>query len=115
MPNNPNAVANLRNFKKGEAPGRPKGAKNKFPQAMKDLFRQALDEEGQVKYLRKVARKYPVAFTQAISRMIPEKQEREDTINIVFRHPDIVIRGRVGAEQAKLLSDKLAEAKDENA
>jgi len=94
-------------------PGRPKGAKGKVPQAIKEMFRQALDEEGGVKYLRKLAKTHPVAFSAAISRMIPNKVDVEQPRELIFRHPDIVARGQAGALAAVKASEERAEAEPE--
>ena len=100
-------TANLIPLTKGHG-GRPKGSKNKVVQAMRELYRQALEEVGGVEYLKKLARKHPEVFAQGLHRMIPEKREDEQTIKIVFRHPDVLVSGRVGANEARALSERMA-------
>jgi len=78
-------------FKPGNG-GRPKGSKNKFPQAVREMYRQALDNAGGVRYLTKLAKRYPVAFNQSVARMIPDEQKHDLGGEIVFRHPDLTQR-----------------------
>ena len=51
--------------------GRPKGALNKLPSALKDMILQALTDEGGVAYLRKQANAQPAAFLSLIGKVLP--------------------------------------------
>lgn len=51
--------------------GRQKGTVNKVTKILKDQVLQALDEEGGVTYLRKLAREEPVAFSGLLGRILP--------------------------------------------
>ena len=51
--------------------GRQKGVANKVTAELRDMLRQALDEEGGVDYLRWAARKQPQAFLVLLGRLIP--------------------------------------------
>jgi hypothetical protein len=51
--------------------GRQKGVANKVTGDMRQMLRQALDEEGGVDYLRWAARKQPQAFLALLGRLLP--------------------------------------------
>ncbi len=55
----------------GNRAGRPRGAENKLNREVRELVRQALDEEGGVEYLRWAARMKPVAFLSLLGRLVP--------------------------------------------
>ncbi len=65
----------------GNPAGRRRGAVNKVNQEIRKLIRQALDEEGGVRYLRWAARRQPVAFLALLGRLIPA--EIRGTLEIV--------------------------------
>jgi hypothetical protein len=51
--------------------GRPKGAKNKFSGALKDMILKALDGAGGVTYLQTQAKANPTAFLTLLGKVIP--------------------------------------------
>lgn len=59
-----------RGFQPGN-PGRPKGAKNKATQELKEMILQALDETGGVEYLKAQSEANPTAFMALIGRVLP--------------------------------------------
>lgn len=52
-------------------PGRPKGSPNKIRKEVAELFRDALEDVGDKEFLKKVAKKNPVAFLQGILKLMP--------------------------------------------
>jgi hypothetical protein len=52
-------------------PGKPKGAKNKATQELKDMILEALQNKGGVEYLERQADEKPVAFMALIGRVLP--------------------------------------------
>ena len=61
-------------FQKGGkgGPGRPRGSRNKAPQALKEMILQALSEAGGVDYLLRQARKKnALPFLQLVGRVLP--------------------------------------------
>ena len=57
-------------FKKGEG-GRPKGAKNKSSQELREMILLALDKKGGVAYLVQQAGENPHAFLTLIGKVLP--------------------------------------------
>lgn len=51
--------------------GRPKGAKNKTTQELKDMILAALSESGGVEYLKKQADQNPGPFLSLIGKVLP--------------------------------------------
>ena len=65
------------------------GAENKLTREVRELIRQALDEEGGVEYLRWAARKKPQAFLALLGRLLPAEirafVEQESQVTLVLR------------------------------
>lgn len=51
--------------------GRPKGATNKMPRALKDMILGALNDAGGQQYLAEQAGKNPVAFMALLGKILP--------------------------------------------
>ena len=51
--------------------GRKSGTANKLTRELREMIRQALDEEGGVEYLRWAARNQPNAFLSLVGRLVP--------------------------------------------
>lgn len=64
--------------------GRPKGSPNKIRKEVAELFRDALEAEGDITYLRKVAKKNPVAFLQGILKLMPTKVNAQVEGNVTL-------------------------------
>ncbi len=60
-------------------PGKPKGAKNKNNQLIRDMIDQALDQCGGVDYLQAQAEAHPTAFLALIGKVMPVQVEGTDT------------------------------------
>jgi hypothetical protein len=60
-------------------PGKPKGAKNKNTQLIRDMIVQALDNSGGVDYLQRQADAHPTAFLSLIGKVMPVQVEGTDT------------------------------------
>lgn len=58
--------------------GRKKGTPNKLTAAVKDMIIQALDNEGGVDYLQRVAKENPTAFCTLLGKVIPMQVEGGD-------------------------------------
>ena len=54
----------------GNPAGRPRGSENKINREIRELIREALDQEGGSRYLRRAARETPVAFLALIGRLM---------------------------------------------
>lgn len=65
-------------FAKGN-PGKPKGAKNKNAQLIRDMIVQALDNAGGVDYLQRQAESAPGAFLGLIGKVMPVQVEGTDS------------------------------------
>lgn len=65
-------------FAKGN-PGKPKGAKNKNSQLIRDMIVQALDDLGGVEYLCEAGRSNPTAFLGLIGKVMPVQVEGTDS------------------------------------
>ena len=74
--------------------GRPRGAADAMSLEVKEMVRQALDEEGGVEYLRQVARDHPQAFLSLLARLI--STELKASIEGVV--PMVVVRNYTGVE-----------------
>jgi hypothetical protein len=66
-------------------PGKPKGAKNKATQELKEMILAALDESGGVQYLVDKAESHPQAFMALIGRVLPMTVSGEDGGAIVVK------------------------------
>ncbi len=65
---------NQRKSKRGGArkgAGRKKGVPNKINALVRDMILQALDEAGGVNYLKRQAKKTPVAFLTLLGKVLP--------------------------------------------
>ena len=80
----------------GNPAGRRRGAVNKLNQEIRELIRQALDEEGGAEYLRWAAREHPVAFLSLLGRLVPA--EIRGALEIV---PVVSIRDYTGREHER--------------
>jgi hypothetical protein len=70
----------------GNPAGRPKGAKDKLQQELKEMIRAALDESGGVAYLTEQAKLNPVAFLSLLAKILPKdlNLQADTSINIIL-------------------------------
>ena len=73
----------------GNPAGRPRGAENKISREVREMLRQALEEEGGVEYLRWAARKKPAAFLSLLGRLLPAEIrasiDHEELTTVIIR------------------------------
>ena len=71
----------------GNPAGRPRGSQNKINREIRELIREALDQEGGSQYLRQAARENPAAFLSLVGRLVPAEIkgviESDVVINVV--------------------------------
>jgi len=72
--------------------GRKKGTTNKLNAEVKDMIRQALDDEGGVEYLRECAREHRPAFLSLVSKLVPTQLHAEVSL------PRVILRNYTGVE-----------------
>jgi len=72
-------------FERGNpgGPGRPKGSVG-IRMELREMFLQALDEAGGVKYLKGVAKKRPAPFVAAVAKMLPQSLKVDATFKPVW-------------------------------
>lgn len=58
-------------FRNNSGKGRPKGVKNKFTMAVKEMILTALDRAGGVEYLVEQSKENPVAFMGLVGKVLP--------------------------------------------
>jgi hypothetical protein len=58
-------------FRAKSGKGRPKGVKNKFTMAVKEMILEALDKAGGVEYLVEQSKENPVAFMGLVGKVLP--------------------------------------------
>ena len=84
----------------GNPAGRPRGAANKLNREVREMLRQALEEEGGVEYLRWAARNQPAAFLSLLGRLLPAE------IKASIDHeglPTVTIRDYTGMSRSEAL------------
>jgi len=90
----------------GNPSGRPRGAANKLTVELREMIRQALEEEGGVDYLRWAARNQPTAFLGLVGRLIPAEVkaslQSDETVVIV---KDYTGMSRLEAEASSAVID----------
>ena len=91
----------------GNPRGRPTGAEAQITREVRELVRQALDDEGGTGYLRWAAREHPVAFLSLVGRLVPA--EIRGALEIV---PVVSIRDYTGVEHERPFQREGVEVED---
>ena len=86
---------------KGQAKsgGRKKGTPNRLSREVRELIREALDQEGGTRYLRKAARENPVAFLALVGKLLPQEFKGIVESDVVI-HVNTGIEGSPGSRWA---------------
>ncbi len=79
-------------FKK-KTGGRKAGVPNKVPAYIKDMLRQALEDEGGKEYFRKLSREEPSSFASLVGKLIPSEINIDANVKQRIMMETIIVDG----------------------